>query len=350
MHGSLLPWSCFCWPREPLGPLHILIASYLGALPGGTDRSRKPPGAGGAVLCAFPTSSQGDPEKDTVLHWRARRGMFRQTAWVSQGQGHALGVAASSPRSGFIHSTATERTSLHLRCCLPDSYIHPRPPRRRAGGGCAPGVSSPGGLHPPLTIFLNTQLHPLRTLRTQTPPWDLADSLKTRPELKWASRLVSAGLFQGRKFSENVLLGREVQPLPAFLCLTPPPLLGPSSFTADPPAAQENPRWESGRSFWVPPHKCYQSQTEVQCGERAQRQTSEWGWSRCRPSGQRCSALQRVCEPGRGGHPHLDPRFCCTRSAKQLPGWLSPCCHSQEDAVPQGALHSPRNVEEFWRP
>lgn len=76
MHGSLLPWSCFCWPREPLGPLNILIASYLGALPGGIDRSRKPPGAGGAVLCAFPTSSQGDPEKDTVLHRRARRGTF----------------------------------------------------------------------------------------------------------------------------------------------------------------------------------------------------------------------------------------------------------------------------------
>ena len=133
-----------------------------------------------------------------------------------------------------------------------------------------------------------------------------------------------------------------MQPLPAFLCITPPPLLGPSSFTPDPPAAQENPRWESGRPFWVPPHKCYQSRTEVQCGEQDQRQTSEWGWSRCRPSGQRCSALQRVCGPGRGGHPHLDLRFCCTRSTKQLSGWLSPCCHSQEDAVPQGALHSPR--------
>ena len=55
----------------------------------------------------------------------------------------------------------------------------------------------------------------------QTPPWDLANSLKTRPELKWASRLISARLFQGRKFSENVLLGVEVQLLPAFLGAAP---------------------------------------------------------------------------------------------------------------------------------
>lgn len=60
MHGSLLPWSCFCWPREPLGPLHILLASYLGALPGGTDRSRKPPrGRGSCFMCFSHQLSRG---------------------------------------------------------------------------------------------------------------------------------------------------------------------------------------------------------------------------------------------------------------------------------------------------
>ena len=167
---------------------------------------------------------------------------------------------------------------------LPTRQLRPRPPQGRAGWGWAPGVPWPGGLHPPLTIFPNTQLHPLRILRMQTPPWDLANSLKTRPELNWASRLISARLFQGRKFSENVLLGVEVQLLPAFLRITPPPLPGPSSFTPAPPhplprpplyrgglgpgdpAAGESPRWESGQLSWVPPHKSYQFQMEVQCG------------------------------------------------------------------------------------
>lgn len=65
-------------------------------------------------------------------------------------------------------------------------------------------------------------------------PLGPGDSLKTLPELKWASRLIPARLFQGRKFSENILLGVEVWPLPAFLRITPPPLPGPSSFTPAP--------------------------------------------------------------------------------------------------------------------
>ena len=107
----------------------MLIVSYLGALPRGTDRTRKPPGA---VLCAFPTSSHRDPEKDTALEQRGGRGTFRQALWVSQGQDHAPGVAASSPRNGFypLNSLATERALPGLKT-LPRRRAHRCPPGAR---------------------------------------------------------------------------------------------------------------------------------------------------------------------------------------------------------------------------
>ena len=126
---------------------------------------------------------------------------------------------------GFIHSTAPERTSLHLRCCPPNSYVPALPGGEQMGGGL---LGSPGQeaciLHSPSSPT-HSFVHSGHSERKRPP--GPGDSLKTLPELKWASRLIPARLFQGRKFSENILLGVEVWPLPAFLRITPPPLPGP---------------------------------------------------------------------------------------------------------------------------
>lgn len=203
----------------------MLIVSYLGPLPRGTDRTRKPPGA---VLCAFPTSSHSDPEKDTALEQRGGRGTFRQTLWVSQGQDHAPGVAASSPRNGFypLNSLAgSQDAAQKTGTSLPSPGLGRRYTRGGPETGDPHHHSQPFPTHSFIHKGLADRKHPLGP----------GGSLKTHPEQKWADHLIFAGLFQGRmncrKFSENVLLSSgSAAPPPAV----PPPLPPPSSFIPAP--------------------------------------------------------------------------------------------------------------------
>lgn len=121
----------------------------------------------------------------------------------------------------------------------------PSPGASRLGGGL---LGSPGQeasiLHSPSSPT-HSFVHSGHSERKR-PPWDLADSLKTRPELKWAICLISARLFQGRKFSENVLLGVEVRPLAAFLRITPLPSRAPPLSPQHPPAPPHPPPHREG--------------------------------------------------------------------------------------------------------
>lgn len=130
---------------------------------------------------------------------------------------------------------------------LPTRQLRPRPPQGRAGWGV--GSWGPRARRPPSSTHHLPQHTASSTQDTQNanaPPRDLADSLKTRPELKWAICLISARLFQGRKFSENVLLGVEVRPLAAFLRITPLPSRAPPLSPQHPPAPPHPPPHREG--------------------------------------------------------------------------------------------------------
>lgn len=96
------------------------MTSYLGALPKELTALVNLPRA---VLCAFPTSSHGDPEKDAALD---QRGVGRETSDGLPGSARdgtmPLG-AGSFPRNGSHHSNTTKGALLGLRRCPHHRYI-----------------------------------------------------------------------------------------------------------------------------------------------------------------------------------------------------------------------------------
>lgn len=199
------------------------MTSYLGALPKELTALVNLPRA---VLCAFPTSSHGDPEKDAALD---QRGVGRETSDGLPGSARdgtmPLG-AGSFPRNGSHHSNTTKGALLGLRRCPHHRYT---PGLLGLGWGCTPGSPETQGPppnsrwprvtpHQPLMLVSNTQLHPHRP-QTANAPWDLV--ILEELVLKGSEQsLTSARLFQGGVTAGSSLgLGLGPAPPPAA-CLS----------------------------------------------------------------------------------------------------------------------------------
>lgn len=194
------------------------MTSYLGALPKELTALVNLPRA---VLCAFPTSSHGDPEKDAALD---QRGVGRETSDGLPGSARdgtmPLG-AGSFPRNGSHHSNTTKGALLGLRRCPHHRYI---PGLLGLGWGCTPG--SPETQGPPPQLPLAQSNSPSATHarfqhtassgpQTANAPWDLV--ILEELVLKGSEQpLTSARLFQGGVTAGSSLgLGLGPAPPPA---------------------------------------------------------------------------------------------------------------------------------------